>query len=488
MPRLTPALAGLLLAAAPATADITPREVWEDWVASVQQDDAEISTEAVDETADGLVIRGLSMIAGSEDTERYEISVDEVSLMQNPDGTVRVTSSPEYPIVLTDTGDDGELRETRLLVRHPDLEMTVSDDDGVRMHAFVAPRISVTLEEATEDGEPIDINGGATLFEAEGRYDVADAGEGESALTAARLAVELSGTDTDSGGDFDVAFSMEDIDSSNMLQLAGSEMAEVARGLAEGSSRLGTLASGSTAFRLDSESDGEQMTLDLTMGAGETRLLVVPEGLTYESASEAARLAVSGSALPLPEIAIEIGTLASDFSAPLIADEEAQPYALGISMLEVAVDEGLWNMVDPAGILPRDPGAIVLDVSGYILVEQDVGAADMADAGGEVQTLSLDTLRIALAGAEVLATGLLDLVETDEGETRPVGEVDLELTGVQDLLARLVQAGILPQQQAMGAQMMIGMFAQPGANDGELVSNIRLTEDGRIFINDQQVQ
>ncbi len=89
---------------------------------------------------------------------------------------------------------------------------------------------------------------------------------------------------------------------------------------------------------------------------------------------------------------------------------------------------------------------------------------------------------------EVLATGQLELVDGEDGGARPVGEISVLLSGAQQLLSRLVQAGILPQDQAMSTQMMMGMFARPGTNEGELVSNIRLTEDGRIFINDQQVQ
>ncbi len=261
MPRFAPALAGLLLVAAPAAADVTPREVWEDWLASVQQDDAEITTEAVEETEDGLVIRSLSMTAGSEETELYEIEVDEIVLTQNSDGTVGVTSSPEYPIILTDTGEDGEVRATRLLVSHPGLEMTVADADGLRMHSFTAPEIRVTLEESLEDGEPIDITGGVVLDDVDGRYDIGEAAEGESSLTSARLSVDFAGSDAESGGDFDLSFAMEDIESANLMQLAGSDVAEVARALTEGESRVATLTSASSAFSLDSNSEGQQLTL-----------------------------------------------------------------------------------------------------------------------------------------------------------------------------------------------------------------------------------
>ena len=47
MSRILPALVGLLLAAAPVSADVTPREVWDDWLASMG--DAEISGSVTEE-------------------------------------------------------------------------------------------------------------------------------------------------------------------------------------------------------------------------------------------------------------------------------------------------------------------------------------------------------------------------------------------------------------------------------------------------------
>ena len=55
---------------------------------------------------------------------------------------------------------------------------------------------------------------------------------------------------------------------------------------------------------------------------------------------------------------------------------------------------------------------------------------------------------------------------TFDGMPRPEGALDLELTGGNTLLDTLVAMGLLPEEQAMGARMMLGLFARPGAGPG----------------------
>ena len=65
------------------------------------------------------------------------------------------------------------------------------------------------------------------------------------------------------------------------------------------------------------------------------------------------------------------------------------------------------------------------------------------------------------------------------------GNLSLNMVGVNDLITKLSSAGILPPEQAMSAQMMLGLFARPGETAGELVSEIEMTEDGQIIANGQ---
>ena len=229
-------------------------------------------------------------------------------------------------------------------------------------------------------------------------------------------------------------------------------------------------------------------------------------------------LSFSGSSLPLPEVTLDIARSTILFTTPLLASAEPQPYAFSMAMDGVAVDEGVWNMFDPAAILPRDPGTLTVDVSGDMVLTDDLGTTEMAEAApGEIRTVSLNAARLAMLGSEVAATGDLTMNEAGAGEAGaaeatpgatpgappgatettpeatpgavlPVGQIEVTLKGASELIDRLVQVGVVPEEQAMGARMMLGMFAKPAAAEGEMVSTIRFAEDGGIFVNDQQVR
>ena len=485
--RLPLALAGLMIAAAPAAADVTPREVWDGWLATLEEE-AQVSTQSVDETGGGLIVRGLSITAGDDEDGSYSVEIDEISLTGNDDGTVDVSVSPQYPIVLRGTDDDGTEEETRLLVRHPDLEMTVSDEGGMRQHAFSAPEIRVVIEEVVEDGEPLDLAGELIFEDAIGNYDIGETGNGASAFAAERVAFDLNGTDADTGEAYTATVDVETFDSSNLLQIVGADTARAARELPEDGSIDGSFSTASTTFEFESTGPDETAAFSGSLGPGETGLSLSADGLSYDSEGQSLALTFSGSSMPLPEVTIGIDRTSIGLQVPLLEDEEPQPYAFNVSLLDVALDEGLWNMVDPAGILPRDPGTIVLDLSGEMDVDRDVQARMADDAGDEIRSVELNTARVAIADAEVEASGRLTLHSSPVGTTLPVGQIEVMLTGVTRLLERLAQAGILPQERAMGTRMMLNMFATPGDAEGQLVSTIRFAEDGSVFVNDQQVR
>ena len=62
------------------------------------------------------------------------------------------------------------------------------------------------------------------------------------------------------------------------------------------------------------------------------------------------------------------------------------------------------------------------------------------------------------------------------------------LTGGNGLLDTLVGLGLLPEEQAMGARMMLGLFARPGDGPDTLVSTIEVKEDGSVLANGQRVR
>ncbi len=71
---------------------------------------------------------------------------------------------------------------------------------------------------------------------------------------------------------------------------------------------------------------------------------------------------------------------------------------------------------------------------------------------------------------------------------RPLGEANFRLLGGNGLLDKLIQMGIVQEQDAMGARMMMGLFTTPGPAEDELNSTIEVNEDGHVLANGQRIK
>ena len=120
-------------------------------------------------------------------------------------------------------------------------------------------------------------------------------------------------------------------------------------------------------------------------------------------------------------------------------------------------------------------------------------AVDRGEAmPGELNAVTLNALTVRAAGAELTGEGAFTFdnsdLETFDGMPAPEGSVDLALSGGNGLLDKLVNMGLLPEEQAMGARMMMGLFAVPGAGEDSLTSKIEVKSDGQILANGQRLK
>lgn len=156
-------------------------------------------------------------------------------------------------------------------------------------------------------------------------------------------------------------------------------------------------------------------------------------------------------------------------------------------------------MIDPGKALPRDPATIAIDVTGkakmlfdFFDPEQMVAVESGEAMPAELNALTLNNLLVSIAGAKLSGTGDFTFDNSDlttfDGMPKPTGGIDLALNGGNGLMDKLVQMGLLPQEQAMAARMMMGLFARPGEGEDSLTSKIEINEEGHILANGQRIQ
>jgi hypothetical protein len=204
------------------------------------------------------------------------------------------------------------------------------------------------------------------------------------------------------------------------------------------------------------------------------------------------------SDVPLP-ITFNMATSKFNVAVPLRKSVDEQDFTFGFTMGDFTVSDMPWNMFDPAANLPRNPATLAVDLSGKAKVLFDLFDPDQAAAlessgaaPGELTALSLNSLIVDAVGARLTATGDFTFDNTDlvsfEGMPRPTGGVDLKLVGGNGLLDNLVNMGTLPDQQAMGARMMMGLFARTGTEPDTVTSKIEINDAGHILANGQRIQ
>jgi hypothetical protein len=106
-------------------------------------------------------------------------------------------------------------------------------------------------------------------------------------------------------------------------------------------------------------------------------------------------------------------------------------------------------------------------------------------------TFDLTQLLAKFAGAELSGTGAFTFdnadLETFDGLPAPTGTIDLKIVGMNMLMDTLISMGLISEDDAMGARMMISMFANPGAGDDEFVSVLEFKDKG-FYANGQRLQ
>ena len=111
----------------------------------------------------------------------------------------------------------------------------------------------------------------------------------------------------------------------------------------------------------------------------------------------------------------------------------------------------------------------------------------MTGAPGQLNAVNINEIKLNIAGAELTGDG--DFAFNNDGMMPvPSGVMNMMLTGGNGLLDTLVGMGLVPEEQAMGARMMMGLFTRPGDGDDTLVSTIEVNEDGSILANGQRIK
>ena len=492
LPRLMPALLLPLLALpGAADADLTAAGLWTDWQSAAASRDITVAAEEVTEIGDGLLLTGVTARLMQQDDATVTAEIPLVTLSELGDGQVQIAFPEGQRIAFEQTGDTP--MSAVLAIDTAALTVTASGTPAETDYAWLAPMLSVTLEEFDPGDEPLEADLSVTARDLSGRltgYDAQLDGPITAVFEAAETAWSFGFTDPAADATMNTEASQSDV----VLQAESIGLSPEGTPGDDARLRL-AFDAGSGMSRSTQSFEGETQLSETSHDSASFRVDMTPEEAFYTGAGAGVSVTLDGPALPVRPIIMAIEELDMAFVGPVADADTPQPFDLTLEVINLMPDASLWAQLDPGEALPRVPVTLEADLEGQALLGPAARIPAMpAGSSPEFAPTELTVNRIDLSygDSSAKATGAFTFPAPSDAavplsQPQPEGALDVTLTGIPELLGLLSQSGLLQQQQMMAAQMMLGMFTAPQP-DGTMTSRIESRSDGSLFVNGNQMR
>lgn len=486
------AVCAFLLGTTALHAEVTAEDVWKgmtDYYTALGQT---VTTGAQEMQGDTLVITD-AVFASEVPEGSFTATFGEVRLRELGDGRVEVTLSNEVPIRMLSKPQTGESVDMGMKVTQSGLTMIVSGTPTDTSYEVSAPELAVGVDGMSVDGNPVPLTLNLKLTGSAGTYRMAtEAGRKlSSRMTSEKLDFEVAAQDPEGKGDFSASGSLTGLSGTSDAMIPdGVDMTDMNAALQAGLAMSGDFAFSGGGYVMDFKDETDTMHAQSTGGGGTLTFRMSRDGLAYGGSGKDTAISMQVSALPMP-IDVSLAETAFDIALPVSKAEAAQPFSALVKLVDLKVSDGLWEMFDPTSQLPRDPATLILDVAGAAKMAINIFDPKEAEtiAGsppGALESLDIREVKVSAVGAELTGKGAMTF-DNSTGTPKPLGTVDMQLVGGNALIDKLVGMGLVPEDQAMGARMMMGLFAVPTGED-QLSSKIEFKDDGGIYANGQRIQ
>jgi len=489
-----------------ARADVTAEQVWADWRGYMN--DAGYTLDATEsQSGDTLTVSDITMtFEVPEEDVTIDMSMGDLNFVDNGDGTVSITVAPNLPIDIAVDAEDGEDVEVGLDYATEGLTIDVSGDPENMTYAYSAASLALTLVSLNIEGEdvPMDEFGEASfrMADVEGTTEmtVGNLRSSVQKFTTGAVSYVMDFNEPDDGdGRFVIRGEADSMQFDGTASLPNDmDPEQMAAALKAGFAFDGSFSftNGSSNFNFKDEEETVQGAS--SSATGQLGLKMDESGLSYSGDATDVTMSMAGAEIPFPlEIAMQEAGF--NLTMPVTAGEEEQDFALGLTLGDFTMSDLIWGIFDPSGQLPRDPATVAFDATGTVKLLVDLLDTEQMEAveegetmPGELNSLDLNSLTVSAAGAELTGDGSFTFDNSDmttfEGMPAPTGSVNLMLVGGNALLDKLVAMGFVPEEQAAGARMMMGLFAVPGDGEDTLTSTIEVKGDGQVLANGQRIR
>ena len=505
--------------AAPAFAEVDAAAVWEDLKAGAEAWGYEVDAGAVDigsgdvsatdvtftyETTaevpvedDPLLPPGTEGASGETRSVTSTMVVTLPTLRITEDGAGAVVELPasmpfEMTAVPADAPDEtGGFGGT---ITQDGMRITVTEEGGGMLYDYAAGAMDVVLDRVSGPEAPEVLDARMRLEQLAGQSRVGETSEGhrqtDQTMSAARMTLSLdvedAGDAAEDGGDLALAVAIADVSGTGSAVLPeGIDSDDMSAALRAGLAVKSDLTLGAARSELEFTGPDGTMSYASNSLGGALSIAMDADTVRYAVSSNGGDASVIGSQIPLPEVTYSYGSARFDVTIPSTADGESKPFASEIELREIRLGDPVWSLFDPQGVLPREPATLAFTMSGTARFLQGVfdlaGGAMPSGEPPELETLNIDNLEIALAGAALLGngtfTGTPGAAPVAPGLPPVEGKIELSATGINGLMEDLTQLGLLMPQQGAMVRGMLGFIAR-STGDDSYATEIEIGPDG----------
>lgn len=496
-PKFTAILAGsaAICLGMPALAQVTPEDVWQSWQKMGASYGQAIIADSVTRDGDTLVVTGMQ-ISMDQDGVSMTGGIDEVRFRDVGDGSVEVTMTDTYAIDLSVVSESQSTQDISIRLTQPGTTLLAAGNATKTDYTYTAPSVVMEMVVSENSVQLADID--ATLTGIAGQY-VLDT-QTESSLLESTLSIDDMAFAVTAGEAGSTAHVIGDLAALNLTSrgafLGVAAMEDMAQALRDGFTADVDLSFGAGSYSVEAEEAGKITKLSATNETGHFRVGMGTNGLRYGAGGTGVDMTISGDDIPFRELTLAYKEAAFDLAMPLLASEAVSDFSFLTRIVDLTMSNEIWSMFDPTVALPRDPATVIIDTKGKVrlttdLVDEAAMAALEETPPGELHALDVSDLTLRFAGAELTGTGAMTFDNSDtatfDGVPAPTGKIDLVIRGGNGFLDKLVAMGVIPQDQAMGARMMMAIIAKPGDGPDVLNSSLEFRDKG-FYANGQRLR
>ncbi len=482
-----------------ALADVSALEVWESWKSYAETFGQTVSVGSQESSGNALILRDVTM---AMDFPEGKVSgtLELLEFRERGDGTVAVTMAPDFPLSVSIDPEIGEAVDLAIIFRQSGTSIVASGSDGDISFDYLAAQISFEIDKLIVDGQDIDTNIQFAMNDIDGKYALS--GDDEitytSQFAAAGATFKVSLTDPEDGGQFEMTGFVEDLRSNSRATVpADFDPTDPLVMFAGGFDVEGAFSTGASGYSISMANGPESFALNTSAASNSLQFSILDGTINYGGAVTEVSYSVQSPQIPFPEVTLRIAEVAFNLLMPLTKSDEPNAFGFLMKLAGLEISDMIWDMFDPAQVMPRDPATIIIDISGQMnwlidITNPEQATAYTGETPAELHKITVNDITLSAAGAEITGGGEFTFdnsdLETFNGMPAPSGFFEMRLVGLNGLLDRLIQMGILPQDQAMGMRMMFGLFARPADGEDTMISTIEVKSDGSVFANGQQIK